>query len=53
VEALSPMYTDTIQHDPRVLRFVIGMMGAGRVMLSSDQVAAINGGTVQKLFRIN
>ena len=42
-----------IQHEPRVLRFVIGMVGADRVMLGSDQVAAINGGTAQKLFRIN
>jgi hypothetical protein len=39
------------QHDSRVLRFVIGMMGAGRVMLGSNQIAAI-GGTAQKLFRI-
>ena len=75
VEALSLMYTDTIEHDPRVLRFVIEMMGADRVMLGSDmpfpigdhepmtivnnaglkpdQVAAISGGTAQKLFRIN
>lgn len=74
-EALSLMYTDTIEHDPRVLRFVIEMMGADRVMLGSDmpfpigdhepmtivknaglkpeQVEAINGGTAQKLFRIN
>ena len=73
-EALSLIYTDTIEHDPRVLRFVIEMMGADRVMLGSDmpfpigdhepmtivknaglkpdQVAAINGGTAQKLFRI-
>jgi hypothetical protein len=41
------------QHDPRVLRFVIGMTGAGRVMLESDQIAAIGGGTAQKLFRIS
>lgn len=75
VEALSLLYTDTIEHDPRVLRFVIEMMGADRVMLGSDmpfpigdhepmtivtkaglkpdQVAAINGGTAQKLFRIS
>jgi len=33
------------QHDPRVLRFVIGMMGAGRVMFGPDQIAAISGGT--------
>ena len=42
-----------IQPDPRVLRFVIGMVGVDRVMLGSDQVAAINGGTALKLFRIN
>jgi aminocarboxymuconate-semialdehyde decarboxylase len=35
-EALSLMYTDTIEHDPRVLRFVIEMMGVDRVMLGSD-----------------
>ena len=74
VEALSLIYTDTIEHDPRVLRFVVEMMGADRIMLGSDmpfpigdheptrivaaaglkpdQVAAINGGTAAKLFRI-
>jgi aminocarboxymuconate-semialdehyde decarboxylase len=36
VEALNLIYTDTIEHDPRVLRFVIEMMGADRVMLGSD-----------------
>jgi aminocarboxymuconate-semialdehyde decarboxylase len=35
-EALSLMYTDTIEHDPRVLRFVIEMMGHDRIMLGSD-----------------
>jgi aminocarboxymuconate-semialdehyde decarboxylase len=35
-EALSLIYTDTIEHDPRVLRFVIEMMGADHVMLGSD-----------------
>ena len=62
------------RHYPRVLRFVIEMMGADRVMLGSDmpfpigdhepmtivrnaglkpeQIEAINGGTAQKLFRI-
>ena len=40
-------------HDPRVLRFVIAMVGADRVMLGSDKVAVINGGTARKLFRIN
>lgn len=36
VEALSQLYTDTILHDPRVLRFVIEMLGADRIMLGSD-----------------
>ncbi|MBM3526581.1 MAG: hypothetical protein FJX62_00680 [Alphaproteobacteria bacterium] len=74
VEALSLVYTDTIEHDPRVLKFVIEMMGHERIMLGSDmpfpigdheptkivaaaglkpdQVAAINGGTAVKLFRL-
>ena len=34
--ALGLIYTDTIVHDPRVLRFVIEMMGADRIMLGSD-----------------
>jgi aminocarboxymuconate-semialdehyde decarboxylase len=73
-EALSLIYTDTIEHDSRVLRFVIEMMGTDHVMLGSDmpfpigdheplsivkdaglkpdQMQAINGGTAQKLFRI-
>lgn len=36
VEALHLIYTDTIVHDPRVLRFVIEMMGHERIMLGSD-----------------
>jgi len=36
IEALGRIYTDTILHDPRVLRFVISMMGADRIMLGSD-----------------
>ncbi len=35
-EALSLIYTDTIVHDPRVLRFVIEMVGADHIMLGSD-----------------
>ena len=35
-EALGMIYTDTIVHDPRVLRFVVEMMGAVRIMLGSD-----------------
>jgi aminocarboxymuconate-semialdehyde decarboxylase len=36
VEALGLIYTDTIEHDPRVLRFVAQMMGTDRIMLGSD-----------------
>jgi aminocarboxymuconate-semialdehyde decarboxylase len=34
--ALRQIYTDTILHDPRVLRFVVDIVGADRVMLGSD-----------------
>ena len=34
--ALAHIYTDTILHDPRVLRFVVDTMGADRIMLGSD-----------------
>ena len=36
VEALARIYTDTILHDARVLKFVIEMMGAERIVLGSD-----------------
>jgi aminocarboxymuconate-semialdehyde decarboxylase len=36
VEAIGRIYTDTVVHDPRVLRFVIAMLGADRLMLGSD-----------------
>jgi aminocarboxymuconate-semialdehyde decarboxylase len=36
VEAIGRLYTDTILHDPRVLRFAITMLGADRIMLGSD-----------------
>ena len=36
VEALALVYTDTIVHDPRVLRFVIEMLGAERLLMGSD-----------------
>jgi aminocarboxymuconate-semialdehyde decarboxylase len=36
VEALSHIYTDTILHDVRVLKFVIEMMGTDRLMMGSD-----------------
>ncbi len=35
-EALSLIYTDTILHDVRVLKFVIEMMGTERLMMGSD-----------------
>ena len=36
VEALSRIYTDTILHDARVLKFVIEMIGGERIMMGSD-----------------
>ena len=36
VEALSLLYTDTIVNDPRVLRFVVQIIGTERLMLGSD-----------------
>ena len=36
VEALAHIYTDTILHDARVLKFVIEMMGSERLMMGSD-----------------
>jgi len=35
-EGLSRLYTDTILHDARVLKFVIEMMGTERLMMGSD-----------------
>ena len=36
VEALARIYTDTILHDARVLKFVVEMMGSDRLMMGSD-----------------
>ena len=36
VEGLAHIYTDTILHDARVLKFVIEMMGSERLMMGSD-----------------
>src|SRR6516165_1238206 len=36
VESLALLYTDSILHDPWVLRFVVEMLGADRVMMGSD-----------------
>jgi aminocarboxymuconate-semialdehyde decarboxylase len=35
-EALGRIYTDTVLHDPRVLRFVIEIVGADHVVMGSD-----------------
>jgi aminocarboxymuconate-semialdehyde decarboxylase len=36
INALARIYTDTVLHDPRVLRFVIEIVGADRIMMGSD-----------------
>jgi aminocarboxymuconate-semialdehyde decarboxylase len=36
VEALGQLYIDTILHDPRVLRFVVEMVGTERLLMGSD-----------------
>jgi aminocarboxymuconate-semialdehyde decarboxylase len=36
VDGLSRLYTDTILHDVRVLKFVVEMMGTERLMMGSD-----------------
>jgi aminocarboxymuconate-semialdehyde decarboxylase len=36
VEALSSIYTDTILHDARVLKFVVEIMGTEKLMMGSD-----------------
>ena len=35
-EGLALLYTDSILHDPRALRFVVEVIGADRVMMGSD-----------------
>ncbi|HEU4661871.1 MAG TPA: amidohydrolase family protein [Pseudolabrys sp.] len=35
-DGLARLYTDTIVHDARVLKFVIDMIGADRIMMGSD-----------------
>jgi aminocarboxymuconate-semialdehyde decarboxylase len=41
-EGLALLYTDSILHDPRVLRFVVEMIGADdRLMMGSDMPFAI------------
>src|SRR5262249_57028806 len=36
VATLARLYTDTILHDPRVLAFVVRMVGSERLMMGSD-----------------
>jgi aminocarboxymuconate-semialdehyde decarboxylase len=36
VEALAQIYTDTILHDARVLKFVVEIMGTDHLMMGSD-----------------
>jgi len=49
VEALSHLYFDSILHDPRVLQFVIGMLGADRLMMGSDMPFPIGDGEPMKI----
>jgi aminocarboxymuconate-semialdehyde decarboxylase len=49
VEGLASLYTDSIVHDPRVLRFVIEVIGADRIMMGSDMPFPIGD---EKPFRI-
>jgi aminocarboxymuconate-semialdehyde decarboxylase len=46
---LGMMYTDSILHDPRVLRFVVEMIGADRVMMGSDMPFPIGDDTPGKI----
>jgi aminocarboxymuconate-semialdehyde decarboxylase len=48
-EALALLYTDSIVHDPRVLRFVVEMIGADRVMMGSDMPFPIGDETPAKI----
>jgi aminocarboxymuconate-semialdehyde decarboxylase len=36
-EGLALLYTDTIVHDPRILKFVVEMIGTERLMMGSDK----------------
>ena len=49
VEGLARIYTDTILHDARALRFVIGMIGAERIMMGSDMPFPIGDATPTKI----
>jgi aminocarboxymuconate-semialdehyde decarboxylase len=48
-DGLRLVYTDTIVHDPRVLRFVVEMMGHERIMLGSDMPFPIGDHAPQKI----
>jgi aminocarboxymuconate-semialdehyde decarboxylase len=49
VEALARIYTDTVLHDLRVMRFVIEIVGADRIMMGSDQPFPIGDPTPMKI----
>jgi aminocarboxymuconate-semialdehyde decarboxylase len=49
LDALSRIYTDTVLHDPRVLRFAIEIIGAERIMMGSDQPFPIGDFTPMKI----
>jgi len=48
-KGLALLYTDSIVHDPRVLRFVVEMLGADRVMMGSDMPFPIGDGEPAKI----
>jgi aminocarboxymuconate-semialdehyde decarboxylase len=52
-EALARIYTDTVLHDPRVLRFVIEIVGADRIMMGSDTPFPIGDPTPTKIVAAN
>lgn len=49
VEGLAHLYTDTILHDPRALKFTIEIMGADRIMLGSDMPFPIGDSEPKKI----
>jgi aminocarboxymuconate-semialdehyde decarboxylase len=48
-KGLALIYTDTIVHDVRVMRFVVEMLGADRIMLGSDMPFPIGDHDPQKI----
>jgi len=49
VEGLAHLYTDTILHDARALKFVIEIMGTERLMMGSDKPFPIGDFTPMKI----